>query len=344
MRYWLLILPIFIGTSVCAQRHYLDSISRAQYIERFPDYFFVWPVFRQRASSFVLQNASNTNSNLTFSPNIRFQTGLGFYLFEIGFQFIVAIPRPASSIEEYGESNSFDIQASLVGKNWDVELFQEDYKGYYLEDSQVPIPSGVPKLQRRDIATSNRGISAIYFSNKQKYSVRAIYNFYERQLRSAGSPLVSLSFNQFTLNADSLVYNQYHQNTLDAQGGFDHMKYETVALAAGYGYNLVLHKNWFIGSNVAVGPVLQFFDYSKQSNQNSLVAVRPYINWRITGGLNSERFFAGVTYTYQSVEIDYENVHLSSRNGTFRLVIGYRFREVGILKKRASEFMKPKQR
>jgi len=344
VRHFIIIPLILIATSLFAQKEYLDSISRAQYIERFPDYFFVWPVFRQRASSFVLQNASNTNSNLTFSPNIRFHTGLGFYLFEIGFQFIVAIPRSSSSIAEFGESNSFDIQASLVGKNWDVDLYQEDYKGYYLEDSQVPIPSGISKLQRRDIATSSRGISAIYFSNKRKYSVRAIYNFYERQLRSAGSPLISIAFNQFSLGADSLVYNQYHQNTLDAQGGFDHMKYETIALAGGYGYNLVLHKNWFVGSNVAVGPVLQFFDYSKQSNQNSLVAVRPYINWRITGGLNSERFFAGITYTYQSVEIDYENVHLSNRNGNFRLVFGYRFREVGILKKRASEFMKPKRR
>lgn len=344
MRY-LLIIPLFlISTSLFSQKEYLDSISRAQYIERFPDYFFVWPVFRQRASSFVLQNASNTNSNLTFSPNIRFHTGLGFYLFEIGFQFIVAIPRPSSSIAEYGESNSFDIQASLVGKNWDVELFQEDYKGYYLEDSQVPIPSGIPKLQRRDIATSNRGISALFFTNKRKYSVRAIYNFYERQLRSAGSPLVSVSYNHFTLGADSLVYNQYHQKTLDTQGGFDHMQYQTIAVSGGYGYNLVLHKNWFIGSNVAVGPVLQFFEYSKLSDHKSQVDVRPYINWRITGGLNSERFFAGITYTYQSVEIDYENVHLSSRNGTFRLVFGYRFREVGILKKRASEFIKPKRR
>jgi hypothetical protein len=281
---------------------------------------------------------------LTFSPNIKFHTGLGFYLFEIGFQFIVAIPRSQSNINEFGESNSLDLQANLIGKNWGLDLFHESYQGYYVEDTYAPLASGIPKPQRRDIETTNAGVSAFYFFNKQRYSVRSIYNFYERQLKSAGSTLVALNYSQFSLRADSLIYSLSQKLTLGNRGDFNRMNYRTLAVAGGYGYNLVLKKNWFIGTNVSAGPVFQWFNYADADQEKTVFEVRPYLNWRATIGLNSERIFAGLTYSFQTVDVDYENIHLSSRNGTFRLAFGYRFKEVGILKKRASEFIKPKRR
>ena len=344
LRFALISVFIFFSIALFGQKRYLDSLSRAQYVERFPDYFFIWPVVRQRASSFVLQSASNSNDQLTFSPNIRYHAGLGFYLFEIGFQFIVAIPPSQSSINEYGKSNSLDLQANLIGKNWLAEGFTESYKGYYIEDSNRPIPSGEPKFQRRDIETTNLGITGMYFFNKRKYSVRSSFNFYERQLRSAGSISIQTSYNRFSLKADSLIYNLSQYPSFGDAGNFNQMSYYIISLAPGYGYNYVFHKNFFLSSSVNVGPSFQFFNYEIGAKGNRVVEVRPYLNWRVGVGFNSERFFAGVNYSYQTLEVDYENIRFTSRNGTFRFVFGYRFREVGVLRKRASEMIKPKGR
>ena len=343
LRFLLISSFIVLTLDVRSQNEDLDSISRAQYVQRFPDYFFIWPVIKQRASSFVLQSTSNPNYKLSYSPNIRFYAGLGFYVFEIGFQFVVAIPRPSSSINEYGETNSLDLQANLVGKNWVLDGFTENYKGYYLEDASNPLPSGTPKLQRRDIETWNSGLTGIFFANNRRYSVRASYNFYERQVRSAGSLLLLGSYNRYILKADSVVYGSVSKDILGGEGDFRKMNYSIVALAPGYGYTYVF-KNWFAGATVAVGPAINWFNYETLQSAKSVIQIRPYFNWRASIGYNSERVFAGVTYSSQTFDVEYENINFTSRNGSLRIAIGYRFREVGILKKRASEFLKPKTR
>ena len=59
-------------------------------------------------------------------------------------------------------------------------------------------------------------------------------------------------------------------------------------------------------------------------------------------GYNGEHFFAGVTYNRQARNISYKNVLFSNTNDVFKFALGYRFRQVGILKKRFTDFLKPK--
>ncbi|MCE2893592.1 MAG: DUF4421 domain-containing protein [Flammeovirgaceae bacterium] len=332
----------FTSNSLLGQSKYFDSLARAKYIERFPDYFFIWPVLRQRASSFIIQNSRNAGDRLTFSPNITNHAGLGFYVFEIGFQFIVAIPPSQKSINEFGESNSLDLQANIIGNNWEIDAFHENYKGYFADDSRNPIPSGVPKLQRRDIETVNSGFTGAYFFNKRRFSIRATYNFYERQKKSAGSPMLLANFTQFSLRSDSALYRSTQFNANDI-GDFKDIDYRTISIAPGYAYNLVL-RNFFVGASLNIGASFQFFNYRLGVDKNYSMAVVPYVNGRTTIGFNSDRFFTGITYTFQTLQISYSDADFINRADTFRLIFGYRFREVGFLKLRALEMIKPKSR
>ncbi len=342
--------PIFIivcfllctSNTLLCQSKYFDSLARAKYIERFPDYFFIWPVLRQRASTFVIQNAKNAGDRLTFSPNITNHAGLGFYVFEIGFQFIVAIPPSQKSIKEFGESNSLDLQANVIGNNWEIDAFHENYKGYFVEDTRNPIPGGVPKLQRRDIETINSGITGAYFFNKRRFSIRATYNFYERQKKSAGSPMLLANFTEFTLRSDSALYRSTQFNANDI-GDFKDIDYRTFSIAPGYGYNLVL-RNFFVSASLSIGANFQFFNYRLGVDKDYSLAVAPYFNGRTTIGFNSDRFFTGITYAFQTLQINYSNADFINRTDTFRLIFGYRFREIGFLKLRALEMIKPKSR
>jgi Domain of unknown function (DUF4421) len=333
---------VFTGNSLLGQSKYFDSLARAKYIERFPDYFFIWPVLRQRASSFIIQSSKNPGDRLTFSPNITNHAGLGFYVIEIGFQFIVAIPPSQKSINEFGESNSLDLQANAIGNNWEIDAFHENYKGYFVEDSRKPIPGGQPKLQRGDIETVNSGITGAYFFNKRRFSIRATYNFYERQKKSAGSPMLLGNFTQFRLRSDSALYRSTQFTTSDV-GDFKDIDYRTISIAPGYAYNLVL-RNFFIGASLNIGASFQFFNYRLGVDKDYSLAVAPYFNGRATLGFNSDRFFTGITYSFQTLQINYSNADFINRTGTFRLIFGYRFREVGFLKLRALEMIRPKSR
>lgn len=119
----------------------------------------------------------------------------------------MAFPPSRASIDEFGESQSFDLQANLVGNNRGLDLFSEQYKGYYIEDSGSPVLRVLPKLQHRNIETVSTGISGLYFFNKRRFSVRATYNFYERQVKSARPLMAMFMVNRFRFKADSAISN-----------------------------------------------------------------------------------------------------------------------------------------
>jgi len=96
----------------------LNDLARAKYVQRFPEYFFVWPVVKQRRTSFVLQSLKDARQKLTYRPNVSYYAGAGTYIFGIGFQLVAAIPQNNSTIERFGESRAVDLQANILGKNW----------------------------------------------------------------------------------------------------------------------------------------------------------------------------------------------------------------------------------
>ena len=135
------------------------------------------------------------------------------YIFEIGFEVTFSVAPKPSSQAIYGHSNSSDLQVNMLGKNFGVDLFTQHYGGFYLTDSNKPVPSGTAYPDRPDISVWNTGVNGIYIFNKNKYSLRAAYNFSERQLHSGGSFILSGTINTFSLRADSAVYGNKYAST-----------------------------------------------------------------------------------------------------------------------------------
>ncbi len=91
-------------------------------------------------------------------------------------------------------------------------------------------------------------------------------------------------------------------------------------------YPLVLHHNWIL--------------YSRPGeNDRYDAAVNTFNDIRVAIGYNSDRFFGGMSLVAQSRSIRFENVKFSNTNTIAKLLIGYRFREVGLLKKRAKDYI-----
>jgi hypothetical protein len=123
------IFSIFIKTSLAQNPS--DSI-RARYIQRFPNYFFLWPVIKQRSTSFDVKNQSD--QKLTYKPNGNYGLGFGMYIFEVGFEVTFSVAPKPSSQAIYGHSSATDLQVNMLSKNFGVDLFTQHYDGFYLTD------------------------------------------------------------------------------------------------------------------------------------------------------------------------------------------------------------------
>ncbi len=312
--------------------HGRDSL-RDTNIKRFPDHFFIYPVIKQRSLTFELEKRS-TGDLLTFRPNNTFSFGVGTYLFELGFELVVAIPLDEKSKSIFGESKARDIQLNVLGKTFGVDLFYQKYSGFYITDNGNEPASGMPYPQRPDIISRNFGMTANYVFNNQKFSFRSVYNFAERQLYSKGSFLLFSGISSFKLSADSSILTPEHEANFGEEVSFENLRYTTFSIAPGYTYSLI-YKNFFLNGTLAFGPAHHWIHYRLENSidvyENS---VNSFVAARIGIGYNGNRLFGGIGFVTQGSQVKFKDVQFSNNNGTFKILMGYRFREFGFLRRR----------
>lgn len=328
---------IFLSSLTTLRAAPSDSL-RERYIKRFPDYFFIWPVIKQRSTTFDIENLPSKSEKLSYKPNGNYGLGWGMYIFEIGFEITFSIQPEASSQYRFGHSRVNDLQVNLLSKHWGLDVFTQNYNGFYRTDKNVSVPSNLPYPQRPDICTWNTGVNGIYVFNKNKYSLRAAYNFSEKQIRSGGSVLLTGTLNTFSLRADSAVYGVKYEPQFGAPTDFSKLDYTTVSIAPGYAYTLV-YKGLFVNGSLSIGPANHWVWYQSAAGAKSDITLNSFVDFRAALGYNSERFFTGVSYVTQARNIKFDQIEFTSASSIFKIVIGYRFKEFGILKKRVGDFI-----
>jgi hypothetical protein len=309
-----------------------DSI-RDIYVKHFPDHFFIYPVLKQRSLNFELQKVDRS-SLLTFKPNNTYSFGVGLYLFELGFELAFAIPVQEKSKAIYGDSDARDIQLNVLGKTWGLDAFYQKYAGFYLTDKGSEPEPGFPYPQRGDIASRNYGLTANYVFNNRKFSFRSAYNFAERQLFSKGSPLLFTSIRSFSMQADSAILDTQQELRFGSQVAFKHLRYSTFSLAPGYTYS-VIYNNFFLNGSLAIGPAHHWIYYQLETGKGrNEISINSFVALRIGIGYNGERIFGGIAFLSQGSTVKFEDVRFSNNNSSFKILMGYRFKEFGFLKKR----------
>lgn len=310
-----------------------DSI-RAEYIEDYPKDFAVWPMLKYRALTFSIEDGKQERPPIVFNPNNNLKLGAGFYLFDLSFEVSFAIPIAVRDESIYGKTKSTDLHLNLLTKSVSLDLYFQKYSGYYKDDGSVEIPGGEVYPQRPDITTRNLGFSAFYVWNNEKFSIRSSYNYADRQKKSAGSFILYGTVNSFKVDGDSSILSLPNQRELGEGSDFSHLLYTSMSIAPGYSYNLVLKRLFFNGT-FALGPAHHWVFYQAEGIKGHYdILFNTAYTLRLAGGYSGNRFFTGAGLVLQTRAVRFENMRVESSSSVFRVVIGYRFREKGVMKER----------
>lgn len=313
---------------------------RSKYIQTFPDHFFLWPVLKQRTLDFEMRSIKNKNKSLTYKSNKPYSFGLGMYVFELGIEFAFALPIKEQSKKIYGESDASDLQLNVIGKKWGIDAFVQKYDGFYVIDPAVEIPSNTPYPQRSDIKTRNIGVGANYTFNNQKFSFRSAYTFADRQLKNAGSFLLFGTLSAFKASGDSALLPDTYALQFGNESRIKEVKVAALAIAPGYTYSII-YKGFFLNGTLAVGPAHNWLAYTlEDGGTKNDIKFNTYVDARIGIGYNGDRLFGGLIFRSQNHAAKFDYIELVSSNAAFKMLVGYRFREVGILKKKILDFPK----
>lgn len=184
----------------------------------------------------------------------------------------------------------------------------------------------IPQEHRRDfelfqgINFLNAGLEVYYYFNPTRFSPKAAYAFSEKQIRSYGSPFVSLTgmWNKIKWKDPStdLIHDPQTYSLLAS-----HPQWISLIGKLGYAYNLSL-KNWLIAPSVMAGAGLI------RENTPEGSAIRPVTKVQATlnGGFNGDHFYfyTGGMISNESNRLLVKNVQ--STNWTVNLTLGHRFR------------------
>lgn len=294
-------------------------------------------MLKYRALSFSIEDKNQEQPAVIFNPNNDFKMGAGFYLFEVSFEVSFSVPIAVRDESIYGESKATDLQINIVSKSIGLDLYYQKYSGFFKDDERVTIPTGEAYPQRPDIITRNIGLSAFYVWNNKKFSIRSSYNYADRQKKSAGSFILYGTINAFSVEGDSAILSTSNQSELGEGSDFARLRYTTFSLAPGYSYNLVLNRV-FVNGTFALGPAHHWIYYQAETGKGHYdILFNSSYTLRLAAGYSGNRFFTGAGMVLQSRVVKFENIRFENSTSVFRLLVGYRFREKGFLKKRLFE-------
>lgn len=308
-----------------------DTLNVA-HIKSYPDHFFLWPVLKQRGLNFRIRDLEE-NRSVRYRPNNSYALGVGAYVFDISFELTFAIPLNERNRDVFGKSTARDFQINALSKKWGADLFVQRYHGFY---SDVDLNAGTLTTlpSRPDITARNTGLTGLYVFNPNQYSLRSAFNFSERQLISGGSLMLTGTINTFKADAEGALIPGEEP---DSGGDLMALRYTTLSLAPGYAYTFVRH-NFFASGAVMAGPAHNWIYYQKEDNSSTHdIQFNTFASVRLGIGYSTDLFFAGLNFVQQSRTVKFDNLRFTSNTSTFRLLVGFRFREFGILKKNVAD-------
>lgn len=333
MRNLLMASLFFIILNTVRAQEY-DSL-RSIYVREFPDKFNLKLLATDRLLILNLRAKDHGNRTINYSPNNRGYIGIGAYIFDIGLELAVKVPEAFERSEtKYGKTRFLDFQGNIYGRKWCFDGTFQQYKGFFISNPSSVFPdfdSGADFPQRPDLAIANIIVNGIHIFNHEKFSFRSGFNQADRQIKSAGSPVLLLSTAFFSINADSLLIPERHSLSFGEASRFQEGDFFTFSVLPGYAYNFVV-KNFFINVNATAGAGIQLQKFVAATEQKQW-ALEPKINFRAALGYDNDRFFAGGSFLIQKSRTNIDGMSIDNTAGNFKFFLGYRFEEFGILKK-----------
>jgi hypothetical protein len=282
-------------------------------------------------------NAVQYNSSylLQLNPNDPNQLGIRIQHKWLGIE--LAFSPKSTQLKNRGSTDYFGLHLFSYGRKLAFNGYYLNYEGYHLTNYKtfdtLNIIGRFPVYPMMN--TTNWGGSLTYIFNHKKFSLRSVYFLNEIQKKSAGSFTLNMAYNNFSFsNPGGLVPNEVSKK-FTASALIQSGQFQSVSLIPAYYHTFVAWKRFFFTLGAGLGPMLQLIQLSSNiDNDEFLSGVSIRGNARSAFGYNGTSFYisvAGATdnFTYNMGQ----ERRISTVISESRIILGYRLKATGLLKK-----------
>jgi hypothetical protein len=274
--------------------------------------------------------------DLKYAQNVAQRAGFGADLGWLGFYLSTHTLNPEFSESTHGLADNFDLQFHFYFPHWALDLYYQDFQGYYLSNTQDVYRGQAPPtnpLIRSDLKAENYGASFFWIFSPEKFSIAASGAGTAKQMKSGGSWMLGPSLGEVRLSSDATIAPSGLESSYGQLGRLAQGRFRTFALGGGYAYNIVPWDRWFvlIWASLLIGP--QHQEFQERIGE----AMVPRNRWvgsaravgRFSLGYNGDRFFFAITSVSETTSLaaktERESLLETESNQSFAY-LGFRFR------------------
>jgi hypothetical protein len=279
-------------------------------------------------------NDNMVGKSLLYRPNNNTLLGVGVNHGFLGVNIGINSPLINEDDEKYGKTKYYDFTMRFFSRKFNVTVYLQDYRGYYLKNTKDMLPGWDPDSGyyiRSDIKTFTIGLDVSYIFNFKKFSYRAAILQNEWQKKSAGSFLVGGTvFYNATTGDSSIVPSNVYYGLFYDNLKFNRSTNFSMGPTFGYAYTFVIKKHFFIlgslnGSLNTAFTQLILVDNEDDVKSGTVIGLRSEI--LLSTGYNSERWYFGLSFVDMnlSTQAPIDERYVSFATGLFRVYIVRRF-------------------
>ncbi|MCU0450907.1 MAG: DUF4421 domain-containing protein [Bernardetiaceae bacterium] len=313
------------------------------YIKTYDEHLIPKLFANYRRLGLTLRAQNDRQRQIDYHPNVVGTVGVGLVFKRIAINVGFKGAQQETQNLTRGESRYFDLQINRFGRKLGFDAYYQDYAGYFLASPGKTYGTNWTSPiypQRPDLELSNASLNVYWVFNSERFSYRAAFVHDERQLKSAGSFILTGSVSYLETFADSSLVPTALQPVFGP--GFDRGNFINFALVPGYAHTFVLGKRFYfnISASASLGLQHRHFALKEQTTTRSFAPVPRFIG-RAALGYNGDRFFGALTAYNDTQTTRLPELLLDSNVVSFSLMIGYRL-ETRLLKGRQL-FSKPEK-
>ena len=304
----------------------VNSVSKKPSIEKFNHWIVVKAALVSDAEN-ISVDAGNYKLHLQPNPSELFRAYFNYRFVSF---YVTYIPHfmPANDDNHIkGRSKGGGFGIAYNNNEWFGELGYGKTKGYYVSNTKYFRPAwkdGDPYIQIPGLKITNfEGI--LGYNTNQSFSMSAVSDQTQRQLKSAGAFIPKLAMRYFIIDDETPTGTTQKSNNFQA------------LLGAGYHHTFVLHKTLYLSGSftpsfgyIYTKLLTRYPGGAVTGNTNS-----PIYQWdaRLGLGYNGHRFFCGTYCTALSAKYTQGLTTAVNRNAilTFQLFAGIRIGEPAFL-------------
>ncbi|WP_428223764.1 DUF4421 family protein [Flavobacterium sp.] len=333
MRY-LFMLLLVIGNGFLLAQNRVGEINHAEHYNYKLDYrvnYFDKMIFKVDVNTdidnFYIPKLNYTNDRRSiFSPDEQLKLRFSFDYKFLGISYSFSPDFIPENNYKKADTKTLDLSFKFFySDRLRQEVIFKQVKGFTLKNPDDLSPIDV----FNDLQINTLGGKTFYIMNNN-FSYRAYESQTERQLKSAGTFMPSLSYylnNLYTNNPNHNIESLSRIRSFDLRFQF------------GYMYNYVINKTWFatggLHPGIGINASKSYYENSGFTREENNPKVLHYnFDFNFSLGYNHENFFSGISANYKNYQYDNSKISdIMSTKFNALLFIGYRFNEVKGVKK-----------